>query len=462
MGRIAIVGGGISGLSAAWYLSKAGYSSILFDRMARRGGVITTRCVEGCVIEGGPDSFLSAKPWAAELIRELGLGGDLIASNDHQRVTYIWKNGRMVPLPDGLMMMVPTRIWPMVTTSLLSWPSKLRMGLEYFRAAAAACPQDRSVSDFVSDHYGPEVVEYLAEPLLAGVYGGDPAELSINSVLTRFVELESQYGSLTRGVLTERRKAMNSRPAPLFQTLRSGLGSLVDALEMKLAGPCDFRKAEVETLARAADGWLLRAAGEWVAAEQLVLACPAHEAARLLTSVDAELGHQLDSIGYSSSMTVALGYRKSDIGHPLKGFGFLVPKKHRKRMVACTWVGTKFSHRVPDHLVLLRCFLGGSGDQQVLGETDDTVLTILRDELSEMMAIKATPLFNTINRWPRSMAQYTVGHQQRLMHIEHRRRLLPGLHLAGNAYSGIGIPDCIRTGRTVAEAIVAAGSSPVT
>jgi len=460
VGRIAIVGGGISGLSAAWYLAKAGRPSILFDRMARRGGVITTQTVEGCVIEGGPDSFLAAKPWAAELIGELGLSGELIASNDRQRVTYIWKGGRMVPLPDGLMMMVPTRIWPMVTTSLLGWPAKIRMGLEYFRTAAK--PQcDRSVSDFVNDHYGPEAVDYLAEPLLAGVYGGDPWQLSVNSVLTRFVELESQYGSLTRGVLAERRKAKNNRAAPLFQTLKGGLGVLVEVLERKLEGRCDFRQAEVEAVARSANGWLLRAGGESVAVDQLVLACPAHETALLLTGADAELSRLLASIPYSSSMTVALGYRKEEIKHRLNGFGFLVPKKDRKRMVACTWVGRKFSHRVPDQLVLLRCFLGGADDEQILGEADETVLQLLRDELTEMMGITAPPLFHTIHRWARSMAQYTVGHQRRLELIEARRKLLPGLHLAGNAYSGIGIPDCIRTGKAAAEA-VAGFSAPVT
>jgi oxygen-dependent protoporphyrinogen oxidase len=199
--RAVIVGGGVSGLSAAYELSKAGIPSTLIERRPRLGGVVQTDRVEGCVLEAGPDSFLSAKPWALDLIRELGLGADVISSNDHLRVTYVVKRGRLTPLPDGLMLMVPTRIWPMVATGLLGWPTKIRMGLEWFRRPPKAPPSDRSVAEFIRDHYGQEAVDYLAEPLLSGVYGGDPNRLSVGSVLSRFTELEARHGSLTRGVL---------------------------------------------------------------------------------------------------------------------------------------------------------------------------------------------------------------------------------------------------------------------
>ncbi|HWR49780.1 MAG TPA: protoporphyrinogen oxidase, partial [Bryobacteraceae bacterium] len=207
MPRVVIVGGGISGLSAAYYLRKAGIAPTIVERRPRLGGVIETERVEGCVLEAGPDSFISQKPWALQLIREVGLGGDVIASNDHLRVTYVRKGGRLVPLPDGLMLMIPTKILPMVKSGLLGWGTKIRMGLEWFRKPPVDPPEDRSVAEFVAEHYGQEAVDYLAEPLLSGIYGGDPSRLSVASVLPRFVELEAKYGSLTKGVLHARKKA---------------------------------------------------------------------------------------------------------------------------------------------------------------------------------------------------------------------------------------------------------------
>ena len=227
MNRIVIIGGGISGLSTAYYLARGGISSTLIDSRPRLGGVIETEHVEGCTIEAGPDSFLSIKPAAMDLIRELGLAADVIGSNDHLRKTWVWKKGRLVPLPDGLMMMVPTRIMPMVASPLLSWSTKLRMGLELFRAPSPP-KEDESVAEFVREHYGQEAVDYLAEPLLSGIYGGNPEALSVTSVLPRFVELAGRYGSLTKGVLAERRAARaQSGSLPLFRTLKGGLGQLV-------------------------------------------------------------------------------------------------------------------------------------------------------------------------------------------------------------------------------------------
>ncbi|MBK5295051.1 MAG: protoporphyrinogen oxidase [Acidobacteriia bacterium] len=452
MPQALIVGGGISGLSAAYYLTRLGVRPTLIDRNPKLGGVIQTEVVNGCVIEGGPDSFLAAKPWAMDLIRELGLESEVIGSNDHLRVTYIWKRGRMVPMPDGLMMMVPTRIWPMVTTSLLSWPTKIRMGLEWFRHPASDGGQDRSVADFIRDHYGQETVDYLAEPLLAGVFGGDPGRLSVVSVLTRFAELEKRYGSLTRGVLVEGgRTGGKLGGGSLFRTLKGGLGQLVTALEQSLAGRTQILRGEAGAVERSQNGYSVPVNGEPLQTRHLILACPAHEASGMLASVDAELSQLLGGIGYSSSMTLALGYPRHKIAHKLNGFGFLVPKKERRRLVACTWVGTKFSHRVPDSHVLLRCFLGGASGEAALLQPDGAIVASVREELREMMGIAAEPEIVRISRWPRSMAQYEVGHAARVQKIEQRLKLLPGLHLAGNAYYGIGLPDCIRLGKQAAE-----------
>ncbi len=453
MPRVAVVGGGISGLSVAYYLAKYGIGCTVIERAPALGGVIRTEKVSGCLLEAGPDSFLAQKPWAFELIRSLGLGEDVIGSNDHLRITYVVKGGHLVPLPDGLMLMIPTKILPLLRTSLVDWRTKLRMGLEWFRRPRAGEAADESVANFIAAHYGSEAVEYLAEPLLAGVYGGDPEKLSVASVLPRFVELERKYGSLTRGVLHEKRNtARQAKGMPLFQTLKGGLGQLVNALAVATRPAPKILHGTAEALTSNLGGYRLRVAGEWMDVDHVILACQAYEAATLLGGIDRELARQLDRIPYSNSITISLGYMRNEFAHPLNGFGFLVPKKERKLLVACTWVGTKFSHRVPDSKAMLRCFVGGE-DTTGLSLPDEELEKRVREELRDIMGVTERPVFVHIARWPRSMAQYTVGHAERVRDIEARLGRHPGLHLAGNAYHGIGIPDCIRMGKEVAETI---------
>lgn len=451
MRRVIIAGGGISGLSTAYYLSKRGISSTLVEKQDRLGGVIHTETVQGCVVESGPDSFIAIKPWALELIAELGLSSEVIGSNDHLRVTYLLRHGSLVPLPDGLMLMVPTKLGPMISTRLLGWPTKIRMGLEMLRRPPRKAQPDRSVADFIRDHYGQETVDYLAEPLLAGVYGGDPEALSVSSVLARFVELEARYGSLSRGVLAEMRRAHGATgKATLFRTLKRGLGTLVDATAAAAGEAMTRVRGTAETLEPVPGGYRVRVDGEWLEAEHVVLALQAYEAAEVLRGVDAELARDLDGIPYSSSTTVSLGYRKAGFPHPLNGFGFLVPKRERGRMMACTWVGTKFSHRVPGDQVLLRCFLGGDAS---IRDSDDSIVAAVCQEIDHIMGVGVEPEFVRVSRWPRSMAQYTVGHQARVQRMEARLERLTGLHLAGNGYHGIGVPDCIRMGRDAAARV---------
>jgi oxygen-dependent protoporphyrinogen oxidase len=455
--KVVIIGGGISGLSAAYYLTKGGAASTIIESRPRLGGVIQTDFIEGCTIEAGPDSFLSAKPAAFELIRELGLADQVIGSNDHLRKTYIRKGGRLIPMPDGLMMMVPTRILPLLTTPLLSWGTKIRMGMELLRAPKPRA-DDESVAEFIEEHYGAEAVDYLAEPLLSGIYGGNPSTLSVTAVLPRFVELANRHGSLTRGVLAERAKAAhtrpNSPPAPLFRTLKGGLGQLVDALTASFGGKVEVRQSRAEAVERSDAGFRIRVGGDWLAADKLVIACEAHSGSPLLSGVDARLSELLGAVPYSSSMTVALGYDAADFSRPPDGFGFLIPRKERRRLIACTWVGTKFPFRVPEGQVVARCFLGGTDDAAALTEPDEAIIASVLSELREIAGVRAQPRFTRIARWPRSMAQYTVGHPRRLAEIEARTAAIPGLFLAGNAYTGIGIPDCIRMGRAAAEKIL--------
>ena len=442
MTKVLIVGGGISGLSAAYYLNQAGIRPTLVEKASHLGGVIRTSVQQGCVLEAGPDSFLAAKPEAMDLIREVGLAAQVIGSNDHLRITYILKHGKLVPLPDGLMMMVPTKILPLVGTQLLSWSTKIRIGLEFLRRPPKAPLADRSVYDFLLDHYGQESIDYLAEPLLAGVYGGDPRQMSVNSVLGRFVEIETKYGSLTRGVLAAPR---SNGAGSLFRTLKNGLGQLVD----KLKDSADVLHGAVDSLERNGSGFRARVNGNFIEADHVVLATPTGDAARLLQPWNGNLAELLQSVPYTSSVTLSLGYRKDTFDHPLKGFGFLVPKRERKLLAACTWVGNKFSYRVPDDMVLLRCFMGGDA----LKESDESLVDAAQRELRSIMGLHAVPVFHSIARWPNAMAQYTVGHEQRLMQIESLVKEIPGLHLAGNGYRGIGLPDCIKAGREAATRI---------
>jgi oxygen-dependent protoporphyrinogen oxidase len=439
-----IVGGGISGLSAAYYLSKAGIRPTLVEKAPELGGVIRTSVQQGCVLEAGPDGFMAAKPWAMDLIRELGLADQIIGSNDHSRITYIVRHGKLVPLPDGLMMMVPTKIMPLVGTSLFSWGTKIRIGLEFFRRPNGKHP-DRSVYEFLMDHYGQESIDYLAEPLLAGVYGGDPKQMSVNSVLSRFAEIETKYGSLTRGVLAAPKPPQTAGPKSFLWTLKNGLGELIE----KLRPSADVVHGTVEALERNGARFRARVNGEWLEAENVVLATPAGDCAKLVGSSNTELADLLADIPYTSSITIALGYRKDTFDHPLNGHGFLVPKLERQYLMGCTWVGNKFNHRVPDDMVLLRCFVGGNG----LTLTDEELVAAARSELRGFMGLEAQPVFHSIARWPNAMAQYTVGHQQRVERIETILQTIPGLHLAGNAYRGIGIPDCVKMGKDAAARI---------
>ena len=425
MPGVIIVGGGISGLSTAHYLSKAGIRATIVESRPRLGGVIQTEQVDGCTIEAGPDSFLSIKSAAMDLIRDVGLEGEVIGSNDHERVTFVRRHGRLVPLPDGMMMMVPTKAMPVVTSPLLSWGTKIRMGLELVSPPAAKS-EDRSVAEFVREHYGQEAVDYLAEPLLSGIYGGDPERLSLQSVLPRFAELAKQHGSLTRGLLASRSKG--APEGPIFRTLKSGLGRLVDALR----GAADV----VQGRAEAVEPGRVRVSGEWLAADRVVLACEAYNAAAL---AGGRLGELLAGIGYTSATVVALGFRMAT---PPAGFGFLVPEKERRRLLACTWVGNKFPHRAPAGMVIARCFF-----------TQEASVEDAVGELQEIAGVGEQPVFSRIYRWPRAMAQYEVGHTGRVAEINalaQQSRLL----LAGNAYTGIGIPDCIRMGKAAAESII--------
>ena len=463
MKRIAIIGGGISGLSAAFQLEKARAAGadldyVLFEGSARLGGCLSSDHIEGCVVEAGPDSFLSEKPWAASLCKELGIGDQLIGSNDAQRKTYIVVHGRLIAMPDGLMFMVPTKLAPTALSPLFSWSTKLRMAQELLHPPRPM-QEDETVAQLVERHFGPEVVDRLADPLLSGVYGGDAGKLSARAVLPRFVEMEEKYGSLSRAMLAAHQKmaaaSKTQPPRPLFTSLRDGMQQMVDALVARLRPEAVRLRQHVRRVYAEDGGWrvALEIAGEELF-DAVIIATPANVAGVLLDGVDAGLARNLLGVTYSSSVTVTLGYyKKQQLAALPPGFGFLVPRSEGRRMLACTFVHNKFPHRAPDDKGILRCFLGGARDEAVLSLSDDEMLATVRRELRDLVKVEAPPIFARVYRWRESMAQYEPGHIARVAEIEKRVAELPGLAIAGNAYHGIGVPDCIRSGSEAASKV---------
>ena len=461
MKRIAIIGGGISGLSAAHTLDekrRAGtpVQYVLFESSARLGGVLVTDHVDGCLVEAGPDSFLTEKPWAADLCREIGLGDQLIGSNDSERKTYIVANGKLVVMPDGLMFMVPTKIIPTVLSPLFSVRTKLRMAAEWFHPPRKAS-QDETVAEMVRRHYGEEMVDLLADPLLSGVYGGEATHLSVRAVLPRFADMESKHGSLGRAMLSARKKmaaAPKAPPKPLFSSLKDGMQQMVNALVARLDPKAAKTSSRVESIIRQDNGWTVCAGYQTDHFDAVLVATPAPAAAAMLQATDDDLARDLGEIQYSSSVTVTLGYDQKVRAALLPGFGFLVPRSAGHRMLAATFVHNKFPHRAPDNRALVRCFLGGARDEQILQSSEQQILQIVRSELGKIIGLEAEPRFARVYKWRSAMAQYSVGHLERLQRIEAARQKYPGLALAGNGYNGIGVPDCVRSGTQAAGKIL--------
>jgi len=475
--RIAVIGGGIAGMAAAYELEKvraagATIQYSLYEERPRLGGSLSSETVAGAVLERGPDSFLTEKPAAAELCRELGLGAELLPSNDINRKTWIVVRNRLVALPDGLMFLVPTRLVPTALTPLFSLRTKVRMALELLHPPRPA-RHDESVAALVERHFGQEAVDRLADPLLSGIYGGDATQLSAQTVLPRMVEMEAKYGSLTRGMLAAHKKmrAMarksngpKRQAPPIFTALRGGMQQLVDALVARI-DPGSIRVATpIRALHKTADGWIVETAGDSTSYDALIMAAPAWVAGALLTPIDPALGGELSGIPYSSSITINLVYDESKIGLLPEGFGFLVPAVEGRAMLACTFVHRKFLGRTPPGKAVFRAFLGGMNRDGLLAESDASLIATVRHEMSEILGEEvfnssAEPEHAQVSRWNRAMAQYSVGHRERMQRIRSRLGALTGLRLAGNAYDGIGVPDCIRLGRQAARDLIDATAS---
>ena len=459
--KVAVVGGGISGLSAAYHLTRARRAGAavepwLFEASDRLGGSLRTESVEGCLIEAGADSFLTEKSEGRDFCRELGLEDRLIGSNDHQRRTWIVLDGRLVPLPAGIEFIIPAKLLPLAFTPMFTWTEKLKILSEVFNRQRPPVG-DESVAAFIERHFGRALLDVLVDPMLNGVYGADTRRLSVRAVLPRLVAMEKRWGSLLLGILAARRRrgsAKKDGPSPpLFSALRGGFTEMVDAARSKLEANRVLTNCPVEGMEKVGGRHLLRFKGrDPMEFDAVILAQSAWAAGKVLSGIDRELGELLQGIPYASSMVVALVFDRAEVGKIPEGFGFLVPRREGKRLRACTFVGQKFSHRVPDDKVMLRCFLGGMADESVLSLGDEEVLAMVREELKDILGFVAAPIGSKIFRWRRAMAQYPVGHLERLEAIEGRLEAHPGLLLAGNGYRGIGVPDCIRSGRKAAEA----------
>jgi protoporphyrinogen/coproporphyrinogen III oxidase len=488
--RIAIIGGGIAGLAAGYELEKARASGAaidytLYEAQPRVGGTLASEIVNGAVLEQGPNSFLTEKPAATELCRELGLAGELIPSNDAARKTCIVVRNRLVPLPDGLMFLVPTKLIPTALTPLFSLRTKMRMAFELLHPPRPNI-SDESVAALVRRHFGQEAVDRLADPLLSGIYGGDATQLSAQTVLARMVDMERQYGSLTRGMLAAHRKMKAAakqsaktpsssktpiRNAAIFTALRGGMQQLVDALVARLDPACLKTATPVQGIARTVEFGTIDAGGEREKNaggkcedfDALILAAPAWAAGSLLAPVDSSLSAELLGIPYSSSITVNLVYDEAKIGPLPEGFGFLVPAVEGRSMLACTFVHRKFLGRTPPGKAVFRAFLGGMNNESLLDQPDSSLIATVRREMSEILGNRiinpnVEPEHAQVSRWRRAMAQYAVGHKDRMQRIKLRLAALPSLRLAGNAYDGIGVPDCIRLGRQAARELAGAAA----
>lgn len=462
--HVAIVGGGIAGLAAAHRLVELSREQqrpvrvTLWEARGRLGGSIHTERVDGFVIEAGPDSFISEKPWAVQLCERIGFTPRLVRTCDEHRRTYVVHGGRLHPLPDGFLLLAPTRFWPLVTSGLFTWPGKLRMALDLIlpRGRNRA---DESLGSFVTRRLGREALERVAQPLVGGIYTADPDDLSLAATMPRFLEMERSSRSLIWAMWMRQRRAPAAARATsgarwsLFVSVDDGMQSLVDALTQRLPEGVVRLGSPVARLERGRSWKIVGATGDAIEADAVVLATPAHQSARCVADLDGELAEELRGIPYASSATVSLAYRNDQISRRLDGFGFVVPLAEARSIVACTYSSMKYPGRAPDHHTLLRAFVGGAMQQTLFEQDDATMAESVRSELRALLGVIGEPVLMRIHRHPQAMPQYRVGHLERMARIDAQLAKHPGLSLAGNAYRGVGIPDCIHSGETAAEAV---------
>ena len=465
MTQLIVIGGGIAGLSAAYYAHQKAPTAqiVLLEAGEGWGGKIATERVNfddgQFIIEGGPDTFLATKPWGVALCKELGLGERLHGTNPKLKNTYVLHHERLEPLPDGLAMMIPTNVAAILKSRLVSWIGKARMGLDFVlpKQAPDDRTRDESLGAFVSRRLGREAYENLIEPLMSGIYAGDGDRLSLQSTFPYLRDLELKYGSLARGALEMRRK-MPSTPGSrsAFLTPTTGWAEIVDALVARLQ-EIDLRlNSPVANISQNSEGYRVELeSGESLEAESVILAAPAWAAAQMLAGFDPQLADSLGAIPYASTATVSLAYRQADLPRALDGYGYVIPRRAGRRALACTWTSTKFPHRAPEGYALIRVFVGRAGQEAEIPWNESDLLALAREELALTLGVKAEALVERVFMWEKAMPQYNLGHPALLKRIEAAVEQHPGLALAGNGYHGIGIPDCIHSAELAVGKVLA-------
>ena len=468
MRHIVVIGGGISGLAAAHRLTELKPPShvTLIEASAKLGGTIRTDERDGFLLERGPDSFISEKPEAVALAKRLGIDSRLIETNETYRRSFIVRNGRLRAVPEGFQLMAPSRIWPFLATDIFSLAGKARMAADLIlprRPANGAA--DESLSSFVRRRLGREALERMAQPMVGGIYTADPETLSLRATLPRFLDMEREHRSLILAMLRKARSQASAETSAtsgarysLFLSFDRGMEVLVQALEHALEKSptqVDIRlNTRVQSLSWTGASWTIQThTGATLEADGLCLAVPAYVATDLLSNVAPELSAKLNQIKYASTATINFAYRRAAIQHPLDGFGFVVPFIEKRSLIACTFSSVKFPGRAPENHVLLRAFAGGALQPEVFALDDSELLGRVEKDLRELLGINEKPLFAEVSKWQNSMPQYEVGHLDRIEQIDDEASQIPFLALAGNAYRGAGIPDCIRSGERAAELV---------
>ena len=449
--KVVVVGGGTAGLAAARQLEAVipDVEIVLVEREGRLGGKLLTEKVDGFVIEGGADSFLSRKERGVGLCEELGLEEELVGRRPEDARSFVRRGGELHPLPEGLTGMIPTDLDALAESPLLSPEGRARLAVEVDLPPAPS-GGDESIASFVSRRLGREVYEALVEPLMTGIYGGDGEQLSLQATFPNLRALELEHGSLLRGLL-----AQSPQPGdyPPFVSLRSGMATLTAALADNLVRTRLLTGRTVVGLRRRSAGFEVELeAGDILGADGVVAAVPAFAAAELLAQIDVELAEAHAEIPYSSSAVVSLAYRRDDVDHPLDGYGYVVPRIEGSDVLACTWTSSKWDERAPDGFALVRVYAGRYGGRDVVGDPDYDLVALARKEV-RLLGTDAEPTLVRIHRWPRGMPQYTLGHPERLDRIDAALAHHPGLALAGAAYRGVGIPDCIYSGEEAARSV---------
>jgi len=464
--RVVVVGGGIAGLAAAHRLvelnkeQSLGLEVMLLEASSRLGGTIATERVDDFIVEAGPDSFITEKPWALRLSERLGLSSRLVSTQAAYQKIYVVHNGRLEPLPEGFFMLAPTRFWPFVQTPLFSWGGKLRMAAEIF-LPRGAMDGDESLGAFVRRRLGAEALDRIAQPLIGGIYAADPDQLSLSATMPRFKEMERARRSIILSMASEQRRRARNRETgsgarwSLFVTLVGGMQELVESIASRLAG-CVRLNTPIIRLAQDPDKSLWRITtreNETFEAKGVILATSAFQTGAILNQVASTAAADLQQITYASTATVSLAYRKDDFPEQLDSFGFVVPAMESRKIMACTFSSLKYPGRAPESCVLLRAFVGGSLQPKLFQDDDATMVKNVRAELAGLLGVTAQPFFSRLWRHPNSLPQYLVGHEARIKRIETALGGFPTLALAGSAYHGVGISDCVRAGEEAAEKI---------